>query len=65
VMAAGLSAVDSGGILFKPLANFQIDQAREAGIISNDYLDGCFELGKKYPDLCASVYAVCEAGSAR
>lgn len=63
VMAAGLTVIDTGGILFKPLANFQIDQALEAGIITNGYLDGCFEFGKKYPDLCASVYAVCEGGS--
>jgi 2-polyprenyl-3-methyl-5-hydroxy-6-metoxy-1,4-benzoquinol methylase len=63
VRAAGLKLIDSGGIFFKPLANFQIDQAFQAGIITDDYLEGCFKLGKKYPDLCASVYAVCEAGS--
>jgi 2-polyprenyl-3-methyl-5-hydroxy-6-metoxy-1,4-benzoquinol methylase len=62
IRAAGLKVVDSGGIFFKPLANFQIDQAFQAGIITDDYLEGCFELGKKYPDLCASVYAVCEGG---
>jgi 2-polyprenyl-3-methyl-5-hydroxy-6-metoxy-1,4-benzoquinol methylase len=63
VLAAGLKVVDFGGIFFKPLANFQIDQLSELDIIKSDYLEGCYQLGKKYPDLCASVYAVCEAGS--
>jgi 2-polyprenyl-3-methyl-5-hydroxy-6-metoxy-1,4-benzoquinol methylase len=63
VKAAGLKVVDFGGIFFKPLSNFQIDQLFQSGVIKADYLEGCFELGKKYPDLCASVYAVCEARS--
>jgi 2-polyprenyl-3-methyl-5-hydroxy-6-metoxy-1,4-benzoquinol methylase len=63
VNAAGLKLVDFGGIFFKPLANFQIDQLSQEGIIKSDFLEGCYQLGKKYPDLCASIYAVCEAGS--
>ncbi|HJP68187.1 MAG TPA: methyltransferase domain-containing protein, partial [Sphingomicrobium sp.] len=65
VAAAKLNVVDSGGIFFKPLANFQIDQLLEADVIKSDYLEGCYELGKRYPDLCASIYAICEAGSVR
>jgi 2-polyprenyl-3-methyl-5-hydroxy-6-metoxy-1,4-benzoquinol methylase len=61
VRAAGLGIVDFGGILFKPLANFQLDELLERQVIKSDYLEGCFEFGKQYPDLCASVYAVCEA----
>jgi 2-polyprenyl-3-methyl-5-hydroxy-6-metoxy-1,4-benzoquinol methylase len=61
VRAAGLDIVDFGGILFKPLANFQFDELLERQVIKSDYLEGCFVLGKQYPDLCASVYAVCEA----
>ncbi|SNS61906.1 2-polyprenyl-3-methyl-5-hydroxy-6-metoxy-1,4-benzoquinol methylase [Noviherbaspirillum humi] len=56
---AGLQAVDEGGILLKPLANFQFDLALREKIIDEKYLDGCFELGRKYPDLCASLYRVC------
>ena len=63
VTAANLNVVDSGGIFFKPLANFQIDRLLESDVIKGDYLEGCYELGKKYPDLCASIYAICEAGS--
>ncbi|WP_168795578.1 class I SAM-dependent methyltransferase [Paraburkholderia aromaticivorans] len=62
--AAKLRPVTEGGVFFKGLANFQIDAALQAGIISREYLDGCFELGRVYPDLCSSVYAICERGIA-
>ncbi|CAB3713428.1 class I SAM-dependent methyltransferase [Paraburkholderia rhynchosiae] len=58
--AAKLRLVTEGGVFFKGLANFQIDAALRADIISKEYLDGCFELGRVYPDLCSSVYAICE-----
>lgn len=61
VTDAGLRIVDSGGIFFKALANFQIDKALEDGIIDRDYLEGCFQLGKRFPDFCSSIYTVCEA----
>lgn len=60
--SAGLRSITCGGVFFKGLANFQLDAALEAGIISDAYLDGCYELGRVYPDLCSSVYAVCESG---
>ena len=60
--AAGLRVVQSGGVIFKPLANFQFDAALAAGTISPDYIEGCYQLGMVYPDLCASVYLVCEKG---
>jgi 2-polyprenyl-3-methyl-5-hydroxy-6-metoxy-1,4-benzoquinol methylase len=61
VRQAGLNAISNGGILFKGLANFQLDRAYKEGIIDNSYFDGCYELGQRYPDLCASVFAVCQA----
>jgi len=57
--AAGYDIAHSGGVLLKPLANFQFDKALAAGIVDEAYLDGCYELGKVYPDMCASLYAVC------
>ena len=60
IRAAGLRIVDRGGILFKPLANFQMDQGLESGLISEAYLEGCYQLGLRYPDLCASLFAVAE-----
>lgn len=52
---------DYGGVLVKPLANFQFDRAIAAGIIDDAYLRGCNELAKVYPDLSASLFAVCSA----
>jgi len=60
-LQAGLQVTQRGGILFKPMANFQFDAALRAGIIDQAFFDGCYKLGMKYPDLTASVYVVCEA----
>ena len=51
--------IDAGGVLVKPLANFQFDQAIALGIVGDAYLDGCNELAKTYPELSASLFAVC------
>ena len=59
---AGLSVVQTGGIFFKPLANFQFDKLIGGDLISDRFMDGCYELGKEHPGMSASVYAVCEAG---
>ena len=60
--AAGLKVVHRSGIFFKALANFQWDKLLNTDIISQEYLDGCFQLGQVYPDLCSSIYLVCEKG---
>jgi SAM-dependent methyltransferase len=62
--AAGLSVVERGGVFFKALANYQFDRLMGGDVISPAYLDGCYELGKQYPDLCASIYLVCGLGDA-
>ena len=61
-VAAGLKAVHRSGIFFKALANFQWDRLLQTDIISKQYLDGCYELGQQYPDLCSSIYLMCERG---
>jgi len=60
VKQAGLNILHQGGILFKPLANFQMDKALDKEIIDHVFLDGCYQLGMHYPDLCASIYTICE-----
>lgn len=60
--AASLNIVHRSGIFFKALANFQWDRLLQTDIVSNEYLDGCFMLGQQYPDLCASIFMVCETG---
>lgn len=57
---AGLKVVHRSGIFFKALANFQWDKLLETDIISKEYLDGCYELGHHYPDLCSSIFLMCE-----
>ena len=59
VRKAGLQVVARGGVVVKALANFQFDKAIAEGIVDEAYLDACNELGKTYPDLCASLYVVC------
>ncbi len=60
--AAGLKVVHRSGIFFKALANFQWDKLLDTDIISDEYLEGCYMLGQQYPDLCSSIFLVCEAG---
>ena len=61
--SGGLRIARRGGIFFKPLANFQFDRLMKTDILSAEYLEGCFLLGEQYPDLCASIYLICEKGA--
>jgi 2-polyprenyl-3-methyl-5-hydroxy-6-metoxy-1,4-benzoquinol methylase len=58
--AAGLRVVYRSGIFFKALANFQWDRLIQTDIISKEYLEGCYKLGQHYPDLCSSIFILCE-----
>jgi len=60
---AGLTVVERSGIFFKALANFQWDRLLASDIISQDYLEGCYQLGQVYPDLCSSIFLLCEKGT--
>jgi SAM-dependent methyltransferase len=61
-VAAGLKVVYRSGIFFKALANFQWDRLLQTDIISKEYLEGCYQLGQQYPDLCSSIFLLCERG---
>jgi len=61
-VAARLKVVHRSGIFFKALANFQWDKLLKTDIISPEYLEGCYQLGKQYPDLCSSIFLLCEKG---
>ena len=60
--AAGLKVVHRSGIFFKALANFQWDMILGTDVISPEYLEGCYDLGQQYPDLCSSIFLMCEKG---
>lgn len=62
VTEAGLKVIHRSGIFFKALANFQWDALLKTDIISAGYLEGCYQLGQQYPDLCSSIFLVCEKG---
>lgn len=62
IARAGLLVVHGSGIFFKALANFQWDKLLETDIVSPEYLEGCYQVGKLYPDLCASIFLVCKKG---
>jgi len=61
--AAGLNVIHRSGIFFKALANFQWDRLLNTDIISHEYLEGCYQLGQQYPDLCSSIFLLCEKGN--
>jgi len=60
--AAGLNVIHRSGIFFKALANFQWDRLLNTDIISKEYLEGCYQLGQQYPDLCSSIFLLCVKG---
>jgi 2-polyprenyl-3-methyl-5-hydroxy-6-metoxy-1,4-benzoquinol methylase len=62
VKAAGLKVILRSGVFFKALANFQWDRLLNTDIISPEYLEGCYQLGQQYPDLCSSIFLLCEKG---
>lgn len=61
-VAGGLQVRHRSGIFFKAFANFQWDRILQTDIVSPAYLDGCYDLGQVYPDLCASIFLLCESG---
>ena len=64
-VAAGLKVVHRSGIFFKALANFQWDKLLQTDIVSPEYLEGCYKLGQQYPDLCSSIFLMCEKGGGK
>ncbi|MBK6469445.1 MAG: class I SAM-dependent methyltransferase [Betaproteobacteria bacterium] len=62
-VAGGLRVVHRSGVFFKALANFQWDRLLKTDIIAKEYLEGCYQLGHHYPDLCSSILLVCEPGA--
>lgn len=59
-LAADLRIVHSGGIFFKPLANFQFNQLMGGPLISEAFMEGCYQLGHEHATFCASIYVVAE-----
>jgi len=60
IKSAGLRVETSGGIFFKPLANFQFNALMDGPLIGDAFMEGCFELGKEHPTFCASIFVIGE-----
>jgi 2-polyprenyl-3-methyl-5-hydroxy-6-metoxy-1,4-benzoquinol methylase len=58
---AGLQQVSQGGLLLKPLADFQMDKMIETGIIAEPQIEGLYKMGLEYPDFAGSLFSVCKA----
>ena len=63
INAAGLHTAQAGGIFFKPLANFQLNALMGGPLMGDDFMEGCFALGREHPTSCASIYVVAEAAA--
>ncbi|MGD9950690.1 MAG: class I SAM-dependent methyltransferase [Desulfobulbus sp.] len=59
IETAGLYQVSQGGLLLKPLADFQMDKLFETGIISEQHIEGLYKMGLEYPDLAGSLFSIC------
>ena len=57
---AGFHMIAQGGVMLKILADFQLDKLMELGILGAAQIDGLYRLGLEHPDLCGSLFSVCE-----
>ena len=55
----GFEVVVQGGVLFKLLADFQMDKLLEDEFLTREHLEGLYKLGMEYPDMCDSLCSVC------
>jgi 2-polyprenyl-3-methyl-5-hydroxy-6-metoxy-1,4-benzoquinol methylase len=58
VTQASLKVTETGGILHKPLANFQLDKCIEEEIIGQDYLNALDDYAKINPKEASSIFVV-------
>ena len=61
--AAGFENVSQGGVMLKILADFQMDQLIDKGMLKDQHIDALYSLGLEYPDLCGSLFSVCKIKS--
>jgi SAM-dependent methyltransferase len=56
----GFEIVSQGGVLFKSLADFQMDKLIDLGILGPEQFEGLYKLGNEYPSMCSDLYAVAQ-----
>lgn len=55
----GFNIIHQGGIIFKILADFQLDKLLEDGFLNEAHIEGLYKLGFEYPDFADSLFAIC------
>jgi len=55
----GFRVVSEGGLMFKILADFQMDILYEQSVLTDDHVEGLYKMGLEYPDFAGSLYSVC------
>ncbi len=60
IASAGLEQVAQGGLLFKPLADFQMNLLMEQKILGSAQIDGLYRMGLEYPDFAGSMFSICK-----
>lgn len=58
----GLQQLVQGGLMLKLLADFQMNELIDTGMIGPSQLDGLYHMGLEYPDLAGSLFSVCRRG---
>ena len=56
----GYREVSAGGLVLKQLADFQMDELFDKGILDDSHVEGLYQLGLEYPDLCSAIYSICQ-----
>jgi len=55
---AGFQVMEASGLLFKPFADFQMDELIDLGLLTEQHLNGLLKLGKIYSELCGAIFVV-------
>jgi hypothetical protein len=63
IEAAGFENVSQGGIMFKILADFQMDELIGNGMLQREHIDGLYKLGLEYPEFSGSLFSICRRPS--
>ncbi len=61
VRAAALDIQHTGGIFFKPLANFQFNALMDGPLVGAAFMEACYQLGREDAAGCASIYVIAGA----
>jgi len=54
--AEGFEILEKSGVIFKPLADFQLNQLLSRGFLTEAHIEALYRLGLKHPDMCDSVF---------